>query len=352
MSDHPRVLWDNFELVMSWVALAQRRSGWRVRDILRSLEIAPATFYRVRARHGRCGGGHEARAGRPGSIYALLPEERMLVLDYALAFPNPRHRALAWEMADAGIVCASPASVYRVLKDRGLVPQWRNWTGGKRKRDWERARHPDERWLVDLTYISVLGRWWYLLYLLDEYSRYVVHWELNWRMDGSAVSLAVERALELPGRTREPELKTDNGPAFVGRDFRRYLAGRGLAHRRIRPHCPEDNAIVERGIRTLKELAGDEFGDNGAAEREIGLAVGYYNHERRHSALYYLRPIDYYRGEPAVLLEERRRRMAAARAERKAVNLALRGQSRAGWIQAVREARDSLNGKPVLSHSL
>jgi len=37
----------------------------------------------------------------------------------------------------------------------------------------------------------------------------------------------------------------------------------------------------------------------GAAETGIGRAVDYYNHERRHSALEYLRPVDCYRGDPA-----------------------------------------------------
>ena len=46
----------------------------------------------------------------------------------------------------------------------------------------------------------------------------------------------------------------------------------------------------------------------------------YYNDERLHSALKYLRPVDYYKGDPEALLAERERRMRKAVAERKEVN--------------------------------
>ena len=49
-----------------------------------------------------------------------------------------------------------------------------------------------------------------------------------------------------------------------------------------------------------------------------------YNHERLHSSLGYLRPIDYYRGDPKALHESRRRKLAVARHKRREKNLKLR----------------------------
>ena len=43
-----------------------------------------------------------------------------------------------------------------------------------------------------------------------------------------------------------------------------------------------------------------------------------------HSELGYLRPIDYYRGDPAAMHDERRRKMAEARHRRPEKNLKLR----------------------------
>ena len=55
--------------------------------------------------------------------------------------------------------------------------------------------------------------------------------------------------------------------------------------------------------------------------------IGWYNQERLHSSLGYLRPIDYYRGQPESLHEARRRKLSAARHRRQEKNLQLRQQT-------------------------
>lgn len=321
MKEHPKILWDIFPQVAAWVEMTKIKSGWRIRDILRSLDIAPSTFYRVRRRKQISFKDDFILPQGRRNIYELLPEERMLIIDYALTYPNPRHRELAWKMVDEGVVSVSPSSVYRVLSEKGLVPKWKLPDEEEERRDIMRVKSPDGVWLTDLTYVWVKERWWYLIFLMDEYSRYIVYWELLWSMNRYAVSEAVERALAIPGRRQEPIIQSDNGPAFRSREFKRYLAHRGISHKRIYPHCPEQNGIIERGIRTIKELAGNEFSDIPSALEEMKRTVDYYNHERRHSALHYLRPIDYYRGNPEALLKERKRKMIEARERRKEINL-------------------------------
>ncbi len=48
--------------------------------------------------------------------------------------------------------------------------------------------------------------------------------------------------------------------------------------------------------------------------------VRYYNEERLHSALKYLRPVNYYKGNPEALLAERKRKIAVAAVRWKEVN--------------------------------
>jgi hypothetical protein len=99
----------------------------------------------------------------------------------------------------------------------------------------------------------------------------------------------------------------------------------GLAHHRIKPHCPEENGLIERTYRTLREaLDGHEMRDIQEARGILGRVIHWYNDERLHRALGYLRPVDYYRGDPQALQEARRRQLAVARHQRKEANLRLR----------------------------
>jgi transposase InsO family protein len=99
---------------------------------------------------------------------------------------------------------------------------------------------------------------------------------------------------------------------------------------KIRPHCPEENGIVERLNRRVREayeeseLESDPSASRYQAEAEMARIVRWYNTERLHSSLGYLRPIDYYRSDPKSLHEARRKKLAAARHQRRKRNLQLR----------------------------
>ena len=64
----------------------------------------------------------------------------------------------------------------------------------------------DEIWATDLMYLTVGGVQYYLINFIDEYSRYLVHWELLGSMDGHSVSTAAQRAIETLPRERDGQL--------------------------------------------------------------------------------------------------------------------------------------------------
>jgi transposase InsO family protein len=317
--------------VHTTVCQTKRRSGWSVRRTLARLGVSPASYYRWRAEAQRAQTLARAPA-RPVQAYEATDEEKRAVRAYALKHPGIRHRELAWRMVDEEVAYLSPSTVYRILKVADLVCPWRRRKKRTRE-DEEKASRPDEIWATDLMVVQIGGRTYYLVNFLDEYSRLIVHHALVPSMDGITVSLEAQAAIEKFLRERGgelppqgmPRMRSDNGSCYISREFRGVLDEHHLGHQRIKPHCPEENGIIERSNRTLREaLDGEELTDLLSARDVIARIVKWYNEERLHSAIGYLRPIDYYRGDPATLHDERRRKMAAARHRRRETNLKLR----------------------------
>ncbi len=86
--------------------------------------------------------------------------------------------------------------------------------------------------------------------------------------------------------------------------------------------------LLAKGCRTLGEMFdAHEFESYHQARERISGVVRYYNEERLHSASNFLRPVDMYRGAPEEFLEERKRKLAAARYRRYEADLGLRRRS-------------------------
>jgi putative transposase len=332
--------------VIAVVRQTQQRSRWPVRRILRHLEVSPAAYYRWAKHPGGTGPAASPARASPTSLYVLLPDEREAIVAYALKHPEVRHRELAWKMLDEGVCAVSSATVYRVLREANLVCRWKPRTRVPGRGRPPAPTRPDERWQTDIRYVNVGPRNYYLLSFLDVYSRYVTHWELLRFMDGLSVSIEAAAALgtlapeDRPPLTadfqedesaasaracRGPVIQSDHGSGFIAREFAETLAGAEVGHRRIRPHTPTDNAEIERYQRTIGErIEEHDLEDYDQAHEVIGGIINHYNHHRLHSSLNFLRPVDYYRGNPEALLAERRRKLITARDLRKQENLKLR----------------------------
>ena len=91
-----------------------------------------------------------------------------------------------------------------------------------------------------------------------------------------------------------------------------------MDHVRTSPYYPQSNGKKERYFKTLKSeciraktpLSLEE------ARRVIDQFVHHYNHERLHSAIGYVTPMDKLRGRDQLIFKERNRKLEAARQRR------------------------------------
>jgi len=252
----------------------------------------------------------------PKSHY-LLPWERQAIIDYRHAHPDEGYRRLAYMMLDENIVAVSPSSVYRELKQAGLLLcQWRKRTKAKGQ-GFKQPSGPHQQWHLDVSYINFKGTFVYLVVLIDGYSRYIVQAELRMSVEALDVEILLERAREkFPGV--QPALITDNGPQFVSREFKGYLDMVGITHRRTRFYYPQSNGTVERYMQTCKNesVSKSTALDLDELKEQIADYVEFYNRRRLHSSLGYVAPLAMLQGRQEVIFKERQHKMAQARLAR------------------------------------
>lgn len=299
-----------------------------VRESLQALGIRVTTYYRwLREEAWK---REMPLPVKPVQVFEALSQEKQAVKGYALEHPEIRHRELAWRMIDEDVAYLSPSTVYRILCEEELMCR----RPGRKKRyreEEEKATRPDEIWGTDFLYLTVGEHQFFLIAFIDEYSRYLVHWELMSRMDGLSISQAAQAALETLPRDEhgkvaiQPMIRSDNGSGYISREFGEVLEYHRLTHRRIRPHCPEENGITERANRTLREYLDEvDVTTRQQAEEELKKIIDRYNHERLHSSLGFKPPAVYYRGNPAAVDEDRQVKLRQARHRRKEANLKIR----------------------------
>jgi putative transposase len=155
------------------------------------------------------------------------------------------------------------------------------------------ALAPDQRWATDLCRIWA-GRdgWATLALVIDCHTRELLGWHLSRSGKAKTAEAALEQALIARygtlGRVTTPFLlRSDNGLVFTSRSYTAMVRSYGLEQEFITPHCPEQNGMVERVIRSLKEqcIHRQRFETLQHASRVISDWILFYNHRRPHQAL-------------------------------------------------------------------
>jgi putative transposase len=150
-------------------------------------------------------------------------------------------------------------------------------------------------WLADITYIETQEGFLYLAAILDLASRQVV----GMAMANHLRTELVEAALDMAFQQRRPKAgllhHSDRGSQYTSQSYRQRLAAQGVSLSMSRVGECRDNAPMESFWATLKrECADAPFPTREVARTELfGYIMGFYNQQRRHSALGYLSPSAY-----------------------------------------------------------
>src|SRR6185436_11769499 len=86
---------------------------------------------------------------------------------------------------------------------------------------------------------------------------------------------------------------TDNGSAFLAKEFAATCEKLRVRHKRTRPYTPRTNGKAERFIQTLLREWAYRFSYESSQERKRWLTpyLHFYNYHRAHSAIAYNPPI-------------------------------------------------------------
>lgn len=279
------------------------------KQVLAQLGLPKSTYYDWLRR----GEAAEVSASEPRPAWnRLRPEEEQAVLAVARASPELSPRQLAFHITDTGAFSVSESTCYRLLKRHGLVKSAAVAGFAAEKEYRHKTSRPNQMWATDGAYFKVVGwGYYYLVTVLDDYSRFILAWRLQQDLTASSLIEVVQEAVERTGMTEVPlhdrtALLSDNGPGYLSHVFAGYLRLVGIRHIVSAPYHPQTNGKIERYHRTLKgqvKLLVYELPS--ALEEAIAGFVDYYNQRRYHEAIGNVTPADVYFGRRQAILDLR-----------------------------------------------
>jgi transposase InsO family protein len=277
----------------------------RKRQALMALGIPKSSYYRWR--QGQPDSGNRKRPWN-----RITPEEEDKILAVARESPELSSRQLSAWITDKAGFAVSESTVYRILRREGLVKRQEvQLVAGKEYHT--KTTRPHQMWATDASYFRVVGwGYYYLVTVMDDYSRFILAWKLQRDMSANSLIEVVQEAVDATGMTEVPvedrtRLLSDNGAGYVSRSFRDYLHLVGIGHILAAPYHPQTNGKLERYHQSIKrEVNQLTYEAPSHLEQAIADFVDYYNYRRYHKALSNVTPADVLYGRRQQILQRRK----------------------------------------------
>ena len=287
-------------------------SGLPRRRALLHIGLPKSTYYRWLRRQAE-GRLQDKKGGSSIPWNKLSPDEETKILVEARASPELSARQIALKLVDSAGWYVSESTVFRVLKRDGLIKP-AEITGFKAGKEYRRkTKKPNELWATDCAHLKVVDwGWYYLVTVMDDYSRFILAWELKSDMAAGSLIDVVQKAVDYTGMTDVPvedrtTLLSDNGAGYLSRQFGDYLRLVGIRHIVASPYHPQTNGKIERYHRSIKgQLSLVPYEMPGNLEEAIGTFIEYYNYQRYHEGLGDVTPYDVYTGKHLEIIQRRK----------------------------------------------
>jgi transposase InsO family protein len=265
-----------------------KTSGMSLEKSCRVLELNWRAVYRWKSRkhlkenHGGGGGKNK-----------ITPLEEKRILRLAKKFPQLRCRRIAYSLERNALAFVGKTKVAEVMKANGLNHQFVRGAKKPVEPPGEILLHepwaPNLLWGMDWTWVHVGNGFYFLLVIVDWYSRLIVAWGLFQQITRFEVTatitdaVAAEKVDALPDGAMRPRIVADHGSANCAKYTRSNIEVQGLQLWLSGIGRPTGNARTERTIGTLKheEISlQDQYSNEDEARQRITATIIDYNHRR------------------------------------------------------------------------
>ena len=264
----------------------QKGQGHTIADSLKELGVSRSTYYFW------CKPKKQKETG--STIRELTPSERQAIEETKEQYTHLRHRQIQGMLQNQGMYL-SYSSVYHHLKSMNQVEPYERRPSPLKEPKYN-IWQKNLMWGCDWTKLLINHIRWYLIILIDFFSRYIIGYDIHPSINASHVKHLYAMGLQsqrISHTVTLPELRTDRGSPNTSWATKEFfsLMGADISYARVRR--PTDNALTERFFGTVKQeeihVVGS-YPDEHSGRSEIGTYIDFYNTERPHQGLWNFTP--------------------------------------------------------------
>ncbi|MFH5880852.1 IS3 family transposase [Liberiplasma polymorphum] len=266
-----------------------------IKAICRILNINPAAFY-----HDKNRKPETYRVDEEDHHYKPLIQS--IFKDSGGRFGGRKIRVLLKK----GDYIISHARVVRLMKEMNLIPNqpdenYNNYH--KRKYAYkpnimsksEYYPEVNKIWVSDITYIRVRKEHYYLIVIIDLYSRKVIGHKLAKTLEASELIDLMKKTYRSRNKPKELIFHSDQGQQYTAILFKRLLTDNEITQSFSKKGCPYDNSVAESFFASLKkeEIYRHIYNSFEELEKAIDEYIIFFNTLRPHASLKYVTPNEF-----------------------------------------------------------